>query len=431
MTKSKKTEAPPKPDRLAQFHPQRQNANKHKPHGLTALANSIQRDGYSAPMVAAADGEVFAGSARLEKSTELFGVEVEPIIVHSDGTRPIIHVRDDIPNADDARAKRLGVADNLIGVMDYEPDGAVLALLAAADDAIAQMVKQEDVSLAAVLKAANDAGQGEAEPQIDRAEELREKWQTSSGQLWQIGQHRLLCGDSTKREDVERVMQREKADLVLTDPPYSVDYVAKNRALQTIGRSNLLTTDIEGDTLSTQETADTIWKPSFENAYNVSRNGTVIYCFSPQGGDQMMMMMMIRAQWNDRLHQLIWRKNSPTFSMGRLDYQYQHEPILYTWRGTNHGYYGEIGRSVIDIDRPSESKLHPTMKPVELFQLLIGNSSKDSELVYEPFAGSGTTLVACHNLNRKCRAIEISPAYCGVILQRMSDAFPGLEIVKL
>jgi DNA modification methylase len=271
----------------------------------------------------------------------------------------------------------------------------------------------------------------DAEPQTDRADALLEQWGCKSGDLWTLGDNRLLIGDCTVAENVSRLMDGQSADLVLTDPPYSVDYAAKNRALQTIGRSNRLTTDIEGDTLSTEETAEQIWRPAFENVFNASRNGTVIYCFSPQGGDQMMMMMMMRAQWNDRLHQLIWRKNAPTFSMGRLDYQYQHEPILYTWRGTNHGYYGETGRSVIDCDRPSASKLHPTMKPVELFELLIRNSSREGEIVLEPFAGSGTTIIAATNLQRRCFAMEISEKYAAVILQRFADAFPHLEIKRI
>ncbi len=278
-------------------------------------------------------------------------------------------------------------------------------------------------ALGVMLESGEEKNAGEdTEPQIDRAEELRKEWGVELGQMWQLGEHRLVCGDCTDKAVVDRVMGGECIDLVVTDPPYSVDYAAKNRALQTIGPSNRLTTDITGDTLSTEETAELVWGPAFENTYGKSRNGTVIYCFSPQGGDQMMMMMMmIKEKWNKRLHQLIWRKNSPTFSMGRLDYQYQHEPILYSWRGTNHGYYGDVGTSVIDFDRPSSSKLHPTMKPIGLIEKLIANSSKLKELVCDPFSGSGTTLIACQNLNRRCRAIEIDPGYVAVTLQRFLD----------
>jgi len=273
----------------------------------------------------------------------------------------------------------------------------------------------------------------DAEPQIDRAEELREKWGVQTGDLFRIGDHRLICGDCTDKAVVDRVMGVEKADLYITDPPYAVDYGAKNRALQTIARSNRLEDDIDGDELDTNTAAETIWKPAFKNAFDFSRNGAVCYCFSPQGGDMMMMMMMmmIRAEWNKRLHQLIWRKNSPTFSMGRLDYQYQHEPILYTWKGTNHSFYGTSARSVIDVDRPSKSKDHPTMKPVELFEILIGNSTKHSDIVLDTFSGSGTTIVSCENLSRLARCVEKEPKWCATTLERMATAFPHLEIERI
>src|SRR3972149_207814 len=144
-------------NKLAAFRPQRRNANKHKPFGLKQLADSIQRDGYSTPMVATADGEIFAGSARLETVGEV--LLADPIVIHSDGSRPVIHVRDDIPNADDPRARRLGVADNIIARVDYDPDGALLAALAADDDILKRMIAADDLSLKAVMKfAQNEPG---------------------------------------------------------------------------------------------------------------------------------------------------------------------------------------------------------------------------------------------------------------------------------
>ena len=136
--------------KLAEFRPQRKNVNKGRDIGLTQLDKSIRRDGYSAPMVAAADGEIFAGSKRLERSADVFGLDVEPIVIHSDGTRPVIHVRDDIPTADDPRAVRLGVADNVIAHEDYDPDGALLAELAVQDAALMEMVRLDDLSMAAI-----------------------------------------------------------------------------------------------------------------------------------------------------------------------------------------------------------------------------------------------------------------------------------------
>lgn len=328
----------------------------------------------------------------------------------------------------EAQALAWLAADNELA-RGADPDddalAAIVAGLADVDKELAALAAGTDERLRELL-ASVQAGQAgdDPGPQVDKAAELQAKWATATGQLWLLDsgngyEHRLICGDCTDSQVVARVIGGQSVDLVLTDPPYAVDYAAKNRALQTIGRSNRLTTDIPGDTLSTEETAKTIWEPAFANAYDASRNGAVIYCFAPQGGDQMMMMMMmLRAKWNDRLHQLIWRKNAPTFSMGRLDYSYQHEPILYSWRGTNHGFYGEGARSIIDCDRPSASKLHPTMKPVELFEILVSNSSRAGEIVYEPFSGSGTTLIACERLGRRCRAVEIEPGYVAVALER-------------
>jgi len=145
--------------KLSDYRPQRVNANRHKPFGLKLLSDSIQRDGFSAPIVAAADGEVFAGSARLEVAGDV--LPADPIIVTSDGTRPIIHIRTDIPNADDPRARRLGVADNIIGQIDYEPDGAILAAMAADDEILKRLIAADDDSTRAVMAA---AGQGDFAP---------------------------------------------------------------------------------------------------------------------------------------------------------------------------------------------------------------------------------------------------------------------------
>lgn len=411
---------------LRQFKPQVRNANKHKPHGLTAIANSMQRDGYSAPMVAAADGEVFAGSARLEKAAEIFGTDVEPIIVESDGTRPIIHVRTDIPNADDPKAKRLGVADNSIAFTDYDPDGALLALLAAEDDAIAQMVKQDDRAAEAVLKAAGELGQGDAEPQIDRAEELRIKWGTERGQLWQIGEHRLLCGDSTVRADVERVMGGDKADMVFTDPPYNVAENSRNYAK---------------DGKTTSKTYNTLANAEWDKNFEFSKFGETILEFIKKDCAVYICTSQWLVQsiwewmwsWSDFCSYCIWCKPNPTPSMSKRHWTWATELIPYAVRGRHISNFPESGNehNFWLLNRETHWNDHPTEKPLSVPSKAILFSSNDGMIVYDGFAGSGTTLVACQNLNRKCRAIEISPAYCAVILERMQTAFPELVIEKL
>lgn len=272
----------------------------------------------------------------------------------------------------------------------------------------------------------------DAEPEIDRAEELRAKWQTETGQLWRIGEHRLLCGDSTRREDVERVMGGERAECVFTDPPYGVSVGAKNRLLNSVQPSGRNLTDIVDDDLSPEE-LKTRLVPAFQNVRTIAASDDCTYFVcAPQGGELGMMMMMMMDAGLKVRHVLIWKKNSPTFSMGRLDYDYQHEPILLTWcKRHNHYGKGQFKTSVWDIDKPRSSKEHPTMKPVELYVNGYLNNSADDAIVFEPYAGSGTAFVAAQQLGRKCRAIEISPAYVAVILERMKTAFPLLEIAKI
>ena len=256
-------------------------------------------------------------------------------------------------------------------------------------------------------------------PQVDRAEELREKWDVHPGQLWQLGEHRLICGDCTDPAVVERVMGGERAALCVTDPPYGVGYADKNKFLNSISRGNRIQTHIEGDH-STKEETQELWKSAFQQMNEVLSPGAVVYCFMPQGGDQMMMMMMMMGAGIEPRHELIWLKNNHV--LGRVDYAYKHEPILYAWKAGGHKFYGDFQTSILEFPKPQKSGLHPTTKPVELIEMLVSNSSLTGETVYEPFSGSGTTLIACEQLGRRCRAVEISPGYVAVALERWATA---------
>ncbi len=254
-----------------------------------------------------------------------------------------------------------------------------------------------------------------------------------TGDLWQLGEHRLLCGDSTKKEDVEKLMQGEKADMVFTDPPYSVGIGKKNRALNSVQPSGRCLNDLEGDNQTVEWTSENIWKPAFENMYKFTKDKCSIYITQPQGGDQMMMMMMMMSAFWDVKHELIWIKNQPSFSIGRLDYDYQHEPIIYGWKkGESHNWYGngQFNKSIWNIDRPRESKLHPTMKPIALMENAILNSSKLNEIILDVFGGSGSTLIACEKLGRKCRMMEIADYYCDVIISRWQN-YSGKKAQKI
>ena len=270
----------------------------------------------------------------------------------------------------------------------------------------------------------------DAEPQIDRAEELRAKWGVETGQLWQIGAHRLLCGDSTNAEDVGRLMGGEKATLLFTDPPYGVSIGAKNRLLNSFQKAGRNLADIESDDESDVNLGEMLLSAFKLAKAQLSDDGSVFVC-SPQGGSLGLMMMMMRDAGLEIRHVLNWVKNSPTFSLGRLDYEYQHEPILFTWNKTHKRYRRGFTTSTWSVDKPRHSAEHPTMKPVELPLNAILNHTDTDDIVLDPFGGSGTTMLAAQNTGRQCRMMELTPNYGAVILQRMSDAFPGIEIKRL
>ena len=267
----------------------------------------------------------------------------------------------------------------------------------------------------------------DAEPPVEPKAKL--------GDIYQLGRHRLMCGDSTKAEGVERLMDGQKADMVFTDPPYNVAIGSKNKVLNENNhkkRGHRIEEDIENDKgMTDEEIGESIWKPVFINLRDSSKDCCSIYVTMPQGGSHMMMMMMMMsAAWQVK-HELIWVKNQPTFSMGRLDYDYQHEPICYGWN-KSHKFYGngKYNKSIWNIDKPKESKLHPTMKPIELIVNAVLNSTQEGDLVIDFFGGSGSTLIACEQTNRNCYMMELDPRYIDVIIDRW-EKFTGEKAVKL
>lgn len=263
----------------------------------------------------------------------------------------------------------------------------------------------------------------DAAPAISRADELAEEWGTAVGQLWRLpsrtsGQdHYLLCGDSTDPTAVERVMGGATARILITDPPYGVDYAAlvASRENQKVGGW----ADIKGDAM-TEEELRTLVSGSLELAADVA--GAVVgFVWGPSGNDTAISFMLgIRdAGW--RLSQsIVWVKNALVF--GRADYQWRHELCLYIKREGAGRQEDRTETTVWEIPKPSGSD-HPTSKPLELYARALRNHTKPADILYEPFVGSGTGIVAAENLQRQCRAIELTPGYTAVCLQRYVDAF--------
>ena len=276
---------------------------------------------------------------------------------------------------------------------------------------------------------ASDAPE-DVEPQIDKAEELREKWGVESGQLWQLGEHRLICGDCTDKAVVDRVMGQDKAEMVWTDPPYGVSVGDKNKYLNAIAPSNRIEENLENDTLAEPELVQML-EGAFDNAIDVCTAGAAWMVAAPPGPLHVLFGQVLKERgiWRQTIQ---WVKNNSTFSPLGVCYHWRAEPIFFGWlpNGSHRFYGGRKQDTVWEIDRPTKSPEHPTMKPVELVERGIENHTLKDEVVLDLFVGSGTTLIACERLGRKCRAVEISPAYVAVAIQRWVDV-TGQEPVLL
>ena len=372
------------------------NVRTHDSKNLESIKASLARFGQQTPIVVNSKGIVVAGNARLMAAKMLNWSSVEIVRTDLEGAEAIAYA----------------IADNRTAELAGWDEAALAQQLAALqidDEELANIAGFTDAEIEAMILDGKEIEEDEVpEPPVDPI--------TKTGDLWLLGTHRVLCGDSTKAEDVARLMNGSKVELVLTDPPYGVSYSEKNQFLNAIDKGNKNQTEIKNDHLSKEQTQK-MWKDSFSNMEKSMDGGSVVYCFMPQGGDQMMMMMMMmEGSGIEPRHELIWLKNNHV--LGRSDYCYKHEPILYAWKKGGHKFYGDFQTSVIECNKPTSSKLHPTMKPIELLCKLITNSSIVGNSVLDLFLGSGSTLIAAEQLNRKCYGMEISPAYCDVIVKR-------------
>ncbi len=229
---------------------------------------------------------------------------------------------------------------------------------------------------------------------------------TKTGDIWQLGKHRLICGDSTKIDDVAKLMNGIEADLVLTDPPYNVDYQG--------GTVEKL--KIQNDKMSDEQFLQFLID-AFARMYEFSKKGAAIYVFHADSEGYNFRTAFKLAGYQLR-QCLIWTKNA--FVPGRQDYQWQHEPILYGWKdGASHSWYGGRNQAtVVKFDKPSRNGEHPTMKPLALCGQFIMNSSKEGDIVLDTFGGSGSTLIASDQTGRTCYMAELDPKYCDVIVKR-------------
>jgi site-specific DNA-methyltransferase (adenine-specific) len=336
---------------------------------------------------------IIAGNMRYRAATEI-GMEKVPTIL--------------IEGLDEAREKEIIIRDN---VNNGEWDFDMLA-----NEYETEMLADWGVDLPAIYT--------QGEPKIEASDDGFEmpnevKTDIKLGDLFRIGNHRLLCGDATKPEDYLRLMGGELADLLVTDPPYNVDYVGKTKKKLKIDNDSMS----DGD----------FYKFLFD-FYTCS-----VACMKPGGVFYIWHADSEGHNFRKAMHDcgvkvrqcLVWVKNS--LVMGRQDYHWKHEPCLYGWKeGAAHNWQSDRKQTtVLEFDRPSRNAEHPTMKPVPLIGYQINNSSEPGNIVLDPFGGSGTTMVACHQINREARIMEISPEYCQVIIDRIKALDSTIEIEKL
>jgi len=377
------------------------NPNKHPERQIELLAKIIAAQGWRAPItVSTRSGFVVRGHGRLA-AARLFGKSEVPV--------------DRQDYADEASEWADMIADNRIAELAELDMPSLKDLLESIDDGSFDMdlTGFEEPDLEQLMLSLRQIEILEDDPPP-----LPEEPVTKRGDLWVLGQHRILCGDATVVADVTRVMDGLSAGLVFTDPPYGVCYVGKTKKALTIqndSRGDEGTRNLVADALVAAQTS---WVP-----------GGAFYVCSPAGDMELPFRLALIDAGLSLRQQIVWAKDA--FVLGRQDYHWRHETILYGWREGAAHYYGG-GRTqdtVWEISRPKKSVEHPTMKPVQLAARAILNSSTPGTTVLDLFLGSGSTLIAAEQTGRSCYGLELDPSYCDVIVQRW-EALTGKKAVK-
>lgn len=377
---------------IAELKPWAANPRDNK-KAIDEVAKSIRRFGWGAPIVAnKRDGEIIAGHTRFAAAAKL---KLDKV--------PVRWL-----DLDPADAHALALADNKVGEVATWDDAVlrqVLAELKEADESLLADTGFSDDELARLM---GDDAPTVLEPEGE-SPEIDEKGPVHSvpGEVYQLGPHRLMCGDSTSVDAVETLMSGDKASCLWTDPPYGVAYVGKTKdALE-----------IENDKLKPDELTDFL-RSAFNCALLATAPGAAWYVAAIADGPLFLSFAIPLVELGIWRQMLIWNKS--TMVMGRRDFHYQHEAIFYGWNpdGAHKWTSDRKQTTVLNFDKPSRNGEHPTMKPVELVEYCIGNNTDKDDIVLDLFGGSGTTLIACAQTGRKARLMELDPRYCDVIRRR-------------
>ncbi len=371
------------------------NNPRHNDHAVDTVASSIKNFGFKVPIVIDRFNEIVTGHTRLKASIKL-GYEEVPCIVADDLT--------------DEQIKAFRLADNKVSELaewDFELLEAELGLLDFNMEQFGFDMDEFDF----------DADGDEV---VEDDFEIEEPEQPISkiGDVYQLGRHRLMCGDSTNIEDMKKLVGSNLVDMYLTDPPYNVAYEGKTADALTIANDQMENDDFRE-----------FLRRAFDTANNFLKPGAVFYIWHADSEGYNFRGACFDIGWKVR-QCLIWNKNSMV--MGRQDYHWKHEPCLYGWKdGAGHLWASDRKQTtILNFDRPQRNAEHPTMKPIALFDYQIKNNTKGGDVVLDSFGGSGTTLMACEQNGRNALLMELDPRYVDVIINRW-EQFTGLKAVKV
>jgi DNA modification methylase len=373
--------------------PWARNPRTHSDAQIAQIAASIAEFGFNNPILVDTKAGIIAGHGRLLAARKLGLTEV-PVIV--------------LDHLTEAQKRAYVIADNKLAEnAGWDDEMLRIEIEALQDENFdVSLLGFEDVELARLL-AAQDALEGLTDE--DAAPELPEKPVCQTGDLWVLGEHKLLVGDSTNNADVERLMASEVADLIFTDPPYNVDYEGYTEQKL----------KIKGDRMSDAD-FKLFLEASFRGLRTAVKPGASLYVCHSSSWQREFQNALEAAGFAVRC-QIIWAKNTFAWGFGR--YKFRHEPLFYCHvAGQKDPWYGDKTQSTLwEEKKPAANRIHPTAKPVELIERALLNSSKTGDIIADLFGGSGSTLIACERRGRSARLMEIDPKYADCILQRFQE----------
>lgn len=377
--------------KLKNIYPYEHNVRKND-KAVDSVIKSIEQCTYIAPIIVDENNVILAGHTRYKALKKLGRGECECI------------VKDGLTDEQKRKYRLLDNKTNELADWDFDLLGDELDGLDFGDLELDWGIEEEDEHQEVV----------EDDYEIEMPKEPKAKL----GQIYQLGQHRLMCGDSTKQEDIDKLMNGTKVDMLLTDPPYNVAYQG--------GTKDKLT--IKNDDMKSDEFKQFL-VDAFTAANNVMKEGAVFYIWHSDTEGYNFRGACFDVGWKVR-QCLIWNKNSMV--MGRQDYQWKHEPCLYGWKdGASHLWAADRKQTtVLEFKKPTRNAEHPTMKPIQLFDYQIQNNTKVGDIVLDQFGGSGTTIMACEQNGRTGYVMEFDPKYVDVIIDRW-EKFTGRKAILI